>query len=80
MMRVYAMAAGMAQEDVVRVRGHSLRAGGATDYLSSGMLTEAWVQKQGGWLSPIFKIYYRPMDADRGKMADLLRRVAETTV
>ena len=44
--------------------------------LSSGMLTEAWVQKQGGWLSPIFKIYYRPMDGERGRMAALLRRVA----
>jgi hypothetical protein len=50
-LRRLAAKAGMPQEDVRRLRGHSLRSGGATDYLSSGLLTEAWVQKQGGWLS-----------------------------
>ena len=75
-LRRLAAAAGMRQEDVDRVRGHSLRSGGATDYLSSGHMTEAWVQKQGGWLSPVFKIYYRPTDADQGRLAELIKRTA----
>ena len=28
-------------DDAIQVHGHSLRAGGATDYLSSGLVTEA---------------------------------------
>ena len=39
-------------------------------------MTEAFVQKQGGWLGPIFKIYYRPMAADMGNMATVIREVA----
>ena len=53
-----------------------MRSGGATDYLSSGHMTEAWVQKQGGWLSSVFKIYYRPTDADQGRLAVLIKRTA----
>ena len=75
-LRRLAAAAGMEQADVDRVRGHSLRSGGATDYLSSGHMTEAWVQKQGGWLSSVFKIYYRPTDADQGRLAALIKRTA----
>jgi integrase len=75
-MRRLAAKAGMPQADVQRLRGHSLRSGGATDYLSSGLLTEAWVQKQGGWLSQVFKIYYRPTEADQGPLAALIRRTA----
>ena len=59
---------------------HSLRAGGATDYLASGEVSESWVMRQGGWLSSIFRIYYRPLAADGRVMADRLTKAALATL
>ena len=68
----------MGPEDLRLLRPHSLRAGGCTDYLSHGV-NEVWVQRQGGWRSAIFKIYYRPMAADMAYMRDRLLAAAQIT-
>ena len=70
---------GMAPAEAGKVRPHSLRSGGCTDYLGSGLVTEAWVQSQGGWRSSIFKIYYRPHGADIPYMHAKLAAVAALT-
>ena len=75
-MKSLARAAGMNAKDVERLRGHSLRAGGATDYLSSGTVSDAWVQRQGGWLSPVYRIYFRPAEADVVRMAGRIKATA----
>ena len=79
MLRTLAADTGLPLPDVQRVRGHSLRAGGATDALAAHM-NEAWVMKQGGWRSPIFRIYYRPLAADGRVMAEHLTKAALATL
>ena len=71
--RAWAEAAGMV--DWRRVTTHSMRAGGATDYLSSGVVSAAWVKRQGGWKSNCYMIYYRPATAEMGAMAEKLKEV-----
>ena len=71
-LRAWAREAGMTRTEANRITTHSMRAGGATDYLSSDVPT-AWVQRQGGWLSDCFMIYYRPETAEMGAMARRLR-------
>ena len=61
-----------------RVTAHSMRAGGATDYLSWGM-SGAFVQKQGGWLSDAYMIYYRPSTAEGAQLAATMKRAAAVT-
>ena len=75
-LRGLARQAGMPEELVLRLRPRSLRAGGCTDYLASGLVAEAWVQQQGGWRSAVFKIYYRPHQADFAYMHRKLAAVA----
>jgi hypothetical protein len=71
-MRTLAIAAGMPQAMAAKLSPHSLRSGGCTDALAAGM-DESWVQMQGGWLSSVFKIYYRPMAADMAHMFERLK-------
>jgi integrase len=71
-LKALASAAGMPPAMVAKLRPHSLRAGGCTDALAAG-LDESWVQMQGGWLSSVFKIYYRPMAADMAHMFERLK-------
>ena len=59
LLRVYAQRAGMAAVQIANLTAHSLRAGGATDFLIGGM-SVAWVKQQGGWESPAYLTYYRP--------------------
>lgn len=77
-LRQLAAGAGMHGDELKRLRPHSLRAGGCTDYLSWGA-NEAWVQVQGGWRSPVYKIYYRPMAADMGYMRKRLLAAEKIT-
>lgn len=74
-LRVAALAAGMRVDMVARVTPHSLRAGGCTSWLSGGA-EEAWVQRQGGWRSSIYKLYYRPSAADMALMHEKLAAAA----
>ena len=77
-MREWARKAKMPEEMVAKLRGHSLRSGGATDWLNAGR-SEAWVMRQGGWLSSIFRIYYRPDLADFPMMAAALKEAEMLT-
>jgi hypothetical protein len=72
MLKQLAKSSDMAADKLRKVRGHSLRAGGATDFLSHGA-SRAWVQRQGGWRSDCFMIYYRPVSADMVAMSDQLK-------
>ena len=65
----------MRMDMVARVTPHSLRAGGCTSWLSGGA-EEAWVQRQGGWRSSIYKLYYRPSAADMALMHETLATAA----
>ena len=50
--------AGMPRQDWLRLRGHSFRAGGATDWSVAGA-GEEFIMTQGGWRSPCWLIYVR---------------------
>ena len=67
-MRRVAQAAGMPAVMLVHLTGHSLRSGGTTDWMASGM-SQAEVQRQGGWSSDAILIYDRPQSHHRASQA-----------
>ena len=57
-----------------KVGPSSFRAGGATDYFSSGA-TMPWVKMQGGWLSEAYQRYNRPSPEERSHLGNTYQRV-----
>ena len=71
--------AGLADDVVKRITGHSFRAGGATDYLLAGT-PSIWVQQQGRWKSDAYMLYLRLSTAGLGAMSGKLFRSLMTHI
>ena len=71
--------AGLADDVVERITGHSFRAGGATDYLLAGA-PSIWVQQQGRRKSNAYMLYLRLSTAGLGAMSGKLFRSLMTHI
>ena len=72
-MRRHAARAGMSTACIERLTCHSLRSGGATDWMASGMQKSS-VQRQGGWSSDTILVYVRPQSHHRWMEAQGMMR------
>jgi len=71
--------AGMANEAIARITGHSFRAGGVTDLLLAGFSAD-FIMAQGRWRSAAYQVYFRMSQASlAGMSAKLMVAMATRT-